>query len=161
MADQAVSLPTIEDVRSTLNSCATFSLRKLSRLTTQIFDEALSSTGLRSTQLIILATLYLKEKARLSELARQLALSPSTLSRNLKPLERDGLVQTSLDTARRRKIVLTPTGVDLLQKCLPRWKAAQESLSDLVGVQFWKELSPLLHHCIQSIQMSDEAETSL
>ncbi|MCB0334591.1 MAG: winged helix-turn-helix transcriptional regulator [Bdellovibrionales bacterium] len=155
MAEQAVSLPTHDDVHNTLSNCATFSLRKASRLTTQMFDEALAPCGLRSTQLIILATLFLNENIRLSELARQLVLSPSTLSRNLKPLMRDGLVETDLDQARQRKVSLTNDGAELLRKSLPHWKAAQMKFVLSIGAPIWKDLSPLLRHSIENIQIEN------
>ena len=81
--------------RHALDVCGSFNLRKATRAVTQLYDDILQPSGLRSTQVVILLNLGIQEEMSVSRLARELHLSPSTLTRNLQPLERDGLIKKS------------------------------------------------------------------
>ncbi|MFX5747506.1 MarR family transcriptional regulator, partial [Acinetobacter baumannii] len=85
---------------------------------TQLYDSALAPTGLRSTQIHILGELYNRQKSppTLSELAEAMILDRSGLGHNLRPLERDGLVEMreNVNDRRERHIVLTDAGKDKL-----------------------------------------------
>ena len=74
-------------------TCACFNFRKASRSVTQLFDQMLAPTGLRSTQLVILITGELLGPSSIARLARELVMDRSTLTRNLKPLLSMGLLQ--------------------------------------------------------------------
>jgi len=56
------------------------------------------------------------------------------LNRNLKPLERQGLIQTEAGQDKRmRTLVLTCKGEEALQKALPLWSIAQTGVEKLLG----------------------------
>ena len=76
-------------------TCACFNFRKASRSVTQLFDQILAPTGLRSTQLVILMTGQLLGPSSIARLARELVMDRSTLTRNLKPLLNLGMLQLS------------------------------------------------------------------
>ena len=75
-----------------LENCTCFNLRKAARAVTQAYDEALKLQGLRATQISILAMLSELGPVTMTNLADQLVMDRTTLTRNLKPLLSDNLV---------------------------------------------------------------------
>jgi DNA-binding MarR family transcriptional regulator len=67
----------------------------------------------------------------LGALARRCGLDQSTLSRNLRTLERDGLVEivTAETDQRRRAVWLTESGLRRLDAALPAWRRAQAAIA--------------------------------
>lgn len=122
-------------------ACACFNVRKAARLVTQQYDEMLQGTGLRATQLSILVVIALKEPITMSELAKVLVMDQTTLTRNLTPLEKQGLVQRVPGTDRRtRSVSLTPKGVNAVAKALPLWKQAQAKVVQTFGETRYQQL---------------------
>lgn len=132
---------TIDACREVLRECGSFNLRKASRVVTQLYDDILQPTGLRSTQVVVLVMLVVEEELSMAGLARQLLLSPSTLSRNIRPLERDGLIEIRDAGKRGKSVRLTARGRKALLKALPYWQKAQARFTGLVGVTAWAKLS--------------------
>lgn len=119
------------------NPCHATAIRKASRRLTQLYDDALAPTGLRSTQFAILAELdrRAKKPPTLAQLAKALVLDRSALGHTLRPLERDGLVVLQEDAAdrRRRHIILTPAGRTRFIAARPFWLAAQRRFAAVFG----------------------------
>jgi DNA-binding MarR family transcriptional regulator len=117
--------------------CNATAMRKASRRMTQLYDDALEHTGMRSTQFAILAHLYgrSKEPPTMAELAAVLVMDRSSLGHNLRPLERDGLIglQEGSEDRRCRHIVLTAQGLSKLKECRECWLTAQERFNAVVG----------------------------
>ena len=114
--------------------CPWFSLRKASRVATQLSNDLLQSSGLRITQLAVLVMVAVLESPQVTELASELVMDHSTLSRNLKPLERQGLIETSPGKDRRTRVVLlTQKGEETLAQALPLWEKAKVALGKLFG----------------------------
>lgn len=116
--------------------CICLRLRKGARQTTQIYDEFLAPSGIRITQFGLLAHLEISEiPLSVSALANELSMDPTTLNRNLKPLEKRKLVRMAAnDRDRRSKVItLTPTGRALLWRAAPLWKAAHDHIHSLLG----------------------------
>ena len=130
-----------EACRKVLRQCGSFNLRKASRVVTQLYDDILQPTGLRSTQVVVLVMLGAERELSMARLARQLVLSPSTLSRNILPLERDGLVETSYSGKRGKSVRLTARGRKALLHAFPYWQKAQTKFTQLVGADAWRALS--------------------
>lgn len=131
-----------------MGTCGSFHLRRASRVVTQLYDSFLQPTGLRSTQLVILVVLAVEGEIALSRLARKLATSPSTLWRNLIPLERDQYVETRLGERRGRFVMLTEQGEEALRDALPHWRQAQKRFVELVGDDTWLELNSQLANAV-------------
>lgn len=73
--------------------------------------------------------------ATISELAKFVGLDRSTLGRNLKVLERQGLlVLPTCPDARARSVVLTPAGCAALVKAVPLWTHAQSEMKASLGM---------------------------
>ena len=117
-------------------TCSCFGLRRAARVVTQLFDEALRPTGLRATQFTLLTALRLRAPVPVRKLAEVLVTDRTTLTRNLKPLERRGLVRISQGADRRvREVVLTDEGHAILARAHPLWEEVQEKVAEHLGAQ--------------------------
>jgi DNA-binding MarR family transcriptional regulator len=120
--------------RHVARQCACFNLRKASRAVTQLYDETLRVTGLRVTQLTLLVATYLRGEVPISRMAEDLVMDRTTLTRNLKPLEAQGLITIHAGTDRREKLVkLTGLGTTKLANALPLWERAQRRVIEGLG----------------------------
>ena len=114
--------------------CVCYRLRRAARATSRAYDEALAPVGLRSTQLGLLGLLHARGALPLSELAEALVMERTTLTRNLKPLERDKLVASAPGQDRRQRIVrLTTRGEKKLAEALPLWRKIHAWQSERLG----------------------------
>jgi len=119
------------------------SVRKASRRLTQLYDDALAPSGLRSTQFSILAELAARSvPPTLSELAQAMVSDRSSLGHALRPLIRDGHVALRRDEADRRtqQIVLTGRGHRKFREGLVHWRTVQEAFVSLYGDRWSKTL---------------------
>jgi DNA-binding MarR family transcriptional regulator len=116
--------------------CACFSLRKAARAVTQVYDDALRPTGLRSTQFSLLVLLRLAGTVSMTRLAEEAVTDRTTLARNLEVLQRDGLVRVQAgEDARVREVALTRAGIAKLEEAFPYWREAQRSIGRRLGAQ--------------------------
>ena len=117
--------------------CLCFRSRRLARLLTRHFDEALRPLGIQATQLTMLAAIAGPGRGGQSmpRLHAFLAMDPTTLSRNLKPLQNCGLVVVErAEKDRRARIAkLTSEGERVLTEALPLWREAQDRLVESIG----------------------------
>ena len=81
-------------------TCTCFAVRRAARHVTQAFDRSLAPTGLRITQFALLSRLARSGPRNIQDLAQEMGLDRTTLGRNLRPLERDGLVTIGIDPQR-------------------------------------------------------------
>lgn len=117
-----------------LHNCACFNVRKSARVLTQHYDTAMQSIDLRVTQFTILAALSAQSGITVTDLADFLMMDRTTLTRNLRPLENQGLVKTQPgDDRRTRLIKLSKKGMNKLEKAIPLWKQAQKDVTDYMG----------------------------
>ena len=88
------------------------------------FDEAFRPLGLTSGQFSLLMSLNRPQPPTIGNVAALLAMDRTTLTANLKPLQRRGLVEVAVDAGdrRSRRLVLTEAGRALLATALPVWK---------------------------------------
>lgn len=125
-------------------------VRRADRTLNRLYDEALQPSGLLTTQYALLSTLSRVGKPMLhSTLAEAQLMAPATLSRNLKPLQRDGLVTIAPgDDRRTRYVALTDAGREALEQARPLWRAMQDHVEATVGVEridsLLKELQSLV-----------------
>jgi DNA-binding MarR family transcriptional regulator len=122
-------------------TCTFFSVRKASRAVGIVFDEALRPSGLRATQFSLLVGLALVPSTTMSRLATHLVLDRTTLTRNLAPLERSGLVENfAAKDGRERRVRLTEAGARKLAQTVARWEQAQRNVVGRLGKTRWKQL---------------------
>lgn len=116
--------------------CNCFSLRKATRAITQFYDHCLEPAGIRATQFTLLVSLASVSAHTLTEMANTLVMDRTTLTRNLKPLEKLGFIQTIEARDKRSKAyALTDKGRETLNKGIPLWQAAQQKVGSSVGTQ--------------------------
>ena len=128
-------------LREIARACASTHLRKAARAVTQVFDEALRSSGLRATQFTLLVTIRLAGETPISELAEKMAMDRTTLSRNLKPLARKGLLEVRPgEDGRMRLLRITPEGERALGKAYPLWERAQHEVVGALGEDRYEAL---------------------
>ena len=121
--------------------CACQKMREASRKITRMYDESLRPAGIKATQFTMLAVVARKNEATLTELAETLGMERTTLSRNLGPLERNGLIEVSAEGYRRaRSANITNKGVAVMEKALPLWRLAQKSLKRRLDDEAWDRI---------------------
>lgn len=122
-------------------SCAAFALRKATRAVTQLYDDLLRGTGLRSTQFAILVAVAKKAPIAIGELAALTVLDQTTMTRSLRVLVDAGLLEvTPRGTGRQKRVTLTGAGKRLLGRAVPRWRVAQQRLLAGIGAERWPSL---------------------
>jgi DNA-binding MarR family transcriptional regulator len=108
--------------------CACSAARRKSRELTRFYDETMRRSGVRVSQFNLLATLIQTGPMAATRLAGFLGLERTTLTRNLRPLLRDGLVILEDDADRRvHKIAITPKGAAAARTAFPFWRKAQDA----------------------------------
>ncbi len=115
-------------------NCLCFNLRKAARAITRIYDGALAPVGLKATQFTVLQIAGEAGGTAMSRLAGRLGMDRTTLTRNLQPLEKLGLISTGAGRDRReRSIRVTEAGREVLEQALPLWESAQSRLYSALG----------------------------
>ena len=106
------------------DNCLCLHLQRAARAVARRFDSALRPLGLTSGQFSLLMSLNRPEPASIGSVSALLAMDRTTLTANLKPLQRRGLLRVSVDDVdkRTRRLTLTPAGRDLLIAAVPIWK---------------------------------------
>jgi len=119
------------DARLALAACAGWNSRLAARRITQFLDAKMAPAGLGIAQVGLLAQIAVASDDTLGALAERIGLDQSTLSRNLKVLERDGLVEIAVveRDQRRRMVWLTEQGARRLEAAIPLWRQAQAALA--------------------------------
>ena len=124
--------PTTIDTIAT--TCIAVRLRRVNRIVTKYYDAALRPLGLKVSQLNILVVTAKLGIARPAQVCARLALSVSTLSRNVDRMRTHGWLETVPDTdARTQPFRLTPQGQRLIERAVPAWAAAQRQATALLG----------------------------
>ena len=138
-----------------LRNCVCLNLRKAARAVTQLHDSAMQPLGVRATQFSTLAALSLVGPVPLSPLAEALVMDRTTLTRDLRPLEKAGYVKSVPGTDRRvRLLSLTPAGKALVEEGLPIWAGLQDAMFAALGEQEWGRLLNGLAHVVEATRRS-------
>jgi DNA-binding MarR family transcriptional regulator len=134
-----------------VESCACHKVRMAARAVTRAYDDALRPVGLRATQLAVLVAIAVEGAMSITALAKFMIMDRSTLTRNLRPLEEEGLVAVGLEGWRRsRTLEVTEKGRLRLAEALPLWKQAQQTLRRKLGDQNWVKIHSDLDQLIQA-----------
>jgi DNA-binding MarR family transcriptional regulator len=130
--------------------CSNAKLRQLTRRVSQHYDHEMAKIGLKTTQYSLLSQVVHRGPIRPGDLAKAMVLDASTLTRNLKPLVAAGWLTVGAGTDDRSHLVaVTQAGRDKRAEAQRRWKAAQESLNELLGVERVLALHDLIDGSLQ------------
>lgn len=136
----------MSDDRLSANTCTCFAIRRAARHLTQCYDRCLAPTGLRTTQFSLLRVLRRTGPRSIQALAAEMGLDRTTLGRNLRPLERDGLVAIGVDPEDRRgrALSITEAGAAKLEQARALWQQAQAQFVETYGPDETRHLHAML-----------------
>jgi DNA-binding MarR family transcriptional regulator len=143
-----------------LSECNCLAVRQAARYLTQLYDRHLVRSGLRTGQYGILAKLRRFGPMTINELAADLVINRTTLSRNIRPLERDGLITITLGRSDRRikQLRLTEAGEARFAEARRAWLQAQRDVETGFGPERAAALRGLLRALVDSgLLPKDEA----
>jgi DNA-binding MarR family transcriptional regulator len=114
--------------------CVCLNVRKTARAITQLYDGVLQPSGLRAGQFGLLGAIALTGEATLTRLAEELVMDRTTLTRNLKPLERRGLIAIAPGADRRSRVAtVTEAGRQAMLAALPLWHEVHQHVVTRLG----------------------------
>lgn len=124
------------------DTCLCLHVQRAARAVARRFDEALRPVDLTNGQFSLLMSLNRPEPAPMRQVASLLAMDRTTLTANLKPLERRGLlkIETDPDDRRSKFLRLTRAGRDLMVKAMPIWTETHAVLDRMVTATGLDEL---------------------
>ena len=121
-------------------------LRKASRKVTSLYDDALAPLGINIAQFSLLRNIQRAEPISLTELGHRMELDRSTVSRNVKVLEKMTLVAMQSGQDQRESVVaLSDAGRQILRDGAPLWDGVQVAIEDKLGDKATAQLTALLH----------------
>jgi DNA-binding MarR family transcriptional regulator len=117
-------------------NCLCLHLQRAARAVARRFDQAFRPLDLTSGQFSLIMALNSLDAPSIGYVSALLAMDRTTLTANLKPLERRGLVTVNVDDVDRRTrcLVLTPSGRALLAAAVPIWRETHAAVEGLVGM---------------------------
>ena len=116
---------------------------------TLLYDEYLRRSGLRVTQYSLLKHVLAREPVSVNRLAEATVTDRTTLTRNLRILEHNGLIRIrAAEDRRAREVTVTPKGRDAVAKATPGWERAQAYVLKQVGPDHWDVLQEELRTMI-------------
>ena len=128
------NLPGIEVTHEVRDACLCLHVQRTARGLSRRFDDALRPLGLTAGQFSLLMALNRPEPPTMAPVAELLGMNRTTLTAALKPLERDGLVESMPDRKdqRARRLRITLRGRELRGQAVPLWRREMAALTDLL-----------------------------
>ncbi len=116
-------------------NCFGLNIHRAGRAVAKKFDDAFRTAGVNHWQFALLMTVNVPGGLSVSELARSLVVDRTTITANVKPLERMGLITIKVDEddARARRIEVTERGIAVLKETYPVWQAVNAEISSAVA----------------------------
>lgn len=129
-----------------LTLCNNAMLRRATRRLGQFYDDVLASSGLKATQQGLLYQIHIGGEPTMGTVAAALVMDLSALGHTLKPLIRDGYVETFADPddRRARRVRLTGPGEAKLEEAMRLWAVAQQRFEAIVGKERAASLRAML-----------------
>jgi DNA-binding MarR family transcriptional regulator len=141
---------TVKPAEPKPQGCTNLKLRQLMRRIAQHYDDEMGKVGLKGTQYSLLSYVVKLGPIRAVDLAAEMKVSTSTLSRNLKPLVDAGWLTTSPGAdARSLLLSATPEGQAKRTEAQRRWKVAQEGINQVLGAQRVNALHRLIDESLE------------
>jgi DNA-binding MarR family transcriptional regulator len=136
--------------------CASLNFRRTSRIVTRMYDTAMQESGVRSTQFAILVGIAKLQPVAMGTLGKVLMLDSSTLTRSLRLLQKEGMIEISKRAAMRQRFLkLTHSGQKALKRSLPLWRVAHARFVATVGAEYWLKLRDELETIAKSAIMTE------
>lgn len=115
--------------------CICAVMRKAGRILTGRYDRCLKPSGLKLTQYSMLANIERNPDMSVSELAELLVMDQTTVTRNLRVLEKLGYIRLGSDKNdhRIKRIRISQAGTSKMDEARPLWKEAQSETEEILG----------------------------
>ncbi|MEQ1944018.1 MarR family winged helix-turn-helix transcriptional regulator [Mesorhizobium sp. VNQ89] len=140
------------------SACNYATVRRAARKLGQFYDDIVAPSGIKATQQGLLYQIKASGEPTMGEIASAMIMDLSALGHTLKPLMRDGYVETITDKNDRRirRVRLTKSGEKKLAEAMELWKVAQQRLEDRVGTDKAARLRAALDE-IAGVDLGDSA----
>jgi len=128
--------------------CPYRELQELTRSIGLVYESSFAYAGLTAAQHRLLSEIRRMGVARSVDLARAICLSPSTLSRNLKPLLAKGWVRIEAgNDARSHRVILTDSGLRRHALGQRQWRIAKATVLQALGLHRVVRLYAIAEEC--------------
>lgn len=148
------------------SGCAAYQFRRTSRAVARIYDAALAPSGIRSTQFAILTAIAKLQPASMSRVGEILVIEPATMTRSLRLLQKEGLIEIApRGVKRQRLLTLTSKAEKALAAAIPLWRKMQARFIARLGKD-WQEFRDELEHAaeialsLEATDKKDDTETT-
>jgi DNA-binding MarR family transcriptional regulator len=132
--------------------CTCFRIRSAARRVTQIYSQHLAPTGLKISQFSLLGFVCSEGPVSIGRLSELLATDRTTLTRNLKPLLVDGVIERAVSGDKRRhELAATAAGRALFKRALPLWSAAEQEVRAAMGTKLTSDLHGALDRSMDKL----------
>jgi DNA-binding MarR family transcriptional regulator len=139
-------------LRLSPSECTCFRIRGAARRVTQIYSRHLAPTGLKISQFSLLGFVSAEGPIAIGRLSDLLATDRTTLTRNLRPLLHDGLIERAASGDKRRhELVATPAGRAMFKRALPLWSAAEQEVRAAMGARLTADLHGALDRSMEKL----------
>ena len=138
--------------------CTHFKLRALVRRVGQHYDQVMAGVGLKTTQYSLLSHVFHHGPVTSAALAASMALSASTLSRNLRPLIAAGWIELRPgNDARSHLVAITGAGRAKRAEAQRQWHGAQEAFNQRLGLPMVAALHRLIDDALPLLEPGADA----
>jgi DNA-binding MarR family transcriptional regulator len=153
------ALSPLPDLTGT-SGCAAYQFRRTSRAVARLYDAAIAPSGIRSTQFAILTAIAKLQPVSMSRIGEILVIDAATMTRSLRLLQENGLIEIAPRGARRQRLLtLTLKAEKALAVAVPLWREAQARFLASLGKK-WREFRDELEQAAQvavSLEAADAA----
>jgi DNA-binding MarR family transcriptional regulator len=140
--------------------CTNLKLRQLMRRVAQHYDAEVGKTGLKTTQYSLLSYVVKLGPIRPVDLAREMKVDASTLTRNLRPLIDAGWLALGPGADGRSRLVsVTEAGREKRQEAQRRWHVAQAAINRTLGARRVVQLHSLVDECMDLLSPLPHGES--
>lgn len=124
----------MSDVKMKITECYCINLRRAANSITSYYDSVMNPLGITITQFSLLSSIHKLNGCTVTDLAVHMGLERTTVVRNIKPLYTKELILNSARNGARKKcIVLTEKGSNVLNEGRKLWNGAQEEIAEIMG----------------------------
>ncbi len=139
-------------IRPSPAECTCFRVRGAARRVTQIYSRHMAPTGLKISQFSLLGFVVARGPITIGQLSELLATDRTTLTRNLRPLLANGVIERAeAGDKRRHELVATLAGRALFKRALPLWAAAEQEVRAAMGAKLTADLHGALDRSMEKL----------
>ena len=132
--------------------CTCFRIRGAARRVTQIYSKHMAPTGLKISQFSLLGFVTAEGPVSIGRLSDLLSTDRTTLTRNLRPLLANGVIERAeAGDKRRHELVATLAGRALFKCALPLWAAAEQEVRAAMGTKLTADLHGALDRSMEKL----------